>query len=456
MILIFVCLYLLIQLFIALAVSRTIKSESDFFLAGKKLPTWLLSFSLFASWFGAETTIGTSGAVFSEGLAGSRADPFGYSLCLFLLGLLLTTKLWEGGYTTLADFFRERFDYRIEKLAILIIVPSTLLWGAAQMRAFGQVVTSMTDWNLNQTLWIAFAFVTLYTLLGGLLGDIITDLIQGIMIALGLVTLMYFVLKADIDFVAWWEKLPAERLSFQKSDESLWQRMDRWCIPILGSLVTQELISRVLSAKSKSVARNSAYISGVIYLVFGSIPVLLGLMGPELMGSLNHNEDFIITLAQKYLPSFAFVIFAGALISAILATIDSILLSASALVSHNILVPLFKFKTEKQKIISARVMIVLSALVCVVIAFSSDSIYQLVEVASSFGTAGILVATLCGLHFKTGGSVSALLALIAGIIVLPIAEFGFGWPAPFMITLATSFGCYLLGIAISSLRVTNA
>jgi solute:Na+ symporter, SSS family len=150
--LIFIILYLSIQLIIAFFISKKIKTEKDFLLAGKNLPLWLLSFSLFATWFGAETCIGTSGAVFKQGLSGSRADPFGYSICLFALGLFLTKQLWQGGYVTLADFFKNRFDSKIEKLGVLIIVPSTLLWGAAQMRAFGQVVSSMTDWDLNTTL----------------------------------------------------------------------------------------------------------------------------------------------------------------------------------------------------------------------------------------------------------------------------------------------------------------
>ncbi len=445
MILAFVSGYLLIQLLISYLVSKFIKSEADFFVAGRKLPLWILSFSLFATWFGAETTIGTSGAVFNEGLAGSRADPFGYSLCLFLMGLLITTKLWSGGYTTLADFFRERFNGPVEKLAVIIIVPSSLLWGAAQMRAFGQVVTSMTDWNLSYTLWIAFAFVTLYTLLGGLLGDIITDLIQGIMIAIGLLLILYFVSQSEFNFQDWWQNLPAEKLSFRKHGESFWQRIDRWSIPIFGSLVAQELISRVLSARSKTVAKNAAYVSGCIYLFFGSIPVILGLMGPELLSDLTHHEDFIIKLARQYLPAFAFVIFSGALISAILATIDSILLSSSALISHNVLVPLLKLDTEKKKILSARIMVAVSALVSVVIAFSSDSIYQLVEVASSFGTAGILVITLCGLHMRWGGAFSAYLTLIAGLVTLPIVEFGLKGEAPFVTTLLVSFMVYIVG-----------
>lgn len=443
--LVFMTIYLLLQLAIAYAVSKSIKTEKDFFLAGKKLSLGLLSFSLFATWFGAETCIGTAGAVYQQGLSGSRSDPFGYTLCLFLLGLFLTKKLWEGGYTTIADFFRIRFGKKVETLAILILVPSSLIWGSAQMRAFAQVVSTMTNWDLDLTLWIAFSFVTFYTLLGGLLGDILTDLIQGIIIAIGLLTLLVFVLLSDFSFFEWWQKLPTEKLSFTYPGENILQRVDRWAIPILGSLVAQELISRVLSARSVKVAQNSAYVSSVIYLFLGSIPVVLGLIGPELVTDLKHHEDFMIVLAQKYLPPLGYIVFAGALISAILATIDSILLSSAALVSHNLVVPYFKITEEKMKIAMARALIVVSALISVIIAFSSESIYQLIEIASSFGTAGVLVITLCGLHSQWGDSRAALYALISGLIVLPFLKYIFVIEAPFIATILISVFLYFVG-----------
>ena len=79
--------YLIFQFSIGYWASRQIKNESDYLLAGRHVPTWLLSFSLFATWFGAEACIGTSGEVYMHGLSGGRADPFGYSLCLFFLGI---------------------------------------------------------------------------------------------------------------------------------------------------------------------------------------------------------------------------------------------------------------------------------------------------------------------------------------------------------------------------------
>ena len=90
---IYIAAYLVIQIIIGLYLSKFVSSEGDFFLAGRKLPTFALSFSIFATWFGAETCIGSSGAVFSQGLSGSKAEPIGYGMCLLLTALVLDPML---------------------------------------------------------------------------------------------------------------------------------------------------------------------------------------------------------------------------------------------------------------------------------------------------------------------------------------------------------------------------
>ena len=101
---VFVLLYLFIQIGIGYWVSKRVNNQEDYFLAGRSLGPVLATFSIFATWFGAETCIGSSSAVFSGGLSDTRADPFGFSLCLFLMGLLFARKLWSLGVTTIADF----------------------------------------------------------------------------------------------------------------------------------------------------------------------------------------------------------------------------------------------------------------------------------------------------------------------------------------------------------------
>ncbi len=101
--------YILAQLAIGIVVSRKIKDESDYLLAGRKLGPALATFSVFATWFGAETCIGAAGAVYDEGLSAGSVDPFGYSSCLLLMGVAFAMPLWRKQYVTFGDLFRDRF-----------------------------------------------------------------------------------------------------------------------------------------------------------------------------------------------------------------------------------------------------------------------------------------------------------------------------------------------------------
>src|SRR5690606_41411845 len=92
--------YLGLQLALSLWLARRIGSETDYFTGGRRLGTGFIAFSLFATWFGAETCLGSSGAIYESGLSGARADPFGYSLCMLLLGLLFAMLLWLDCYRT--------------------------------------------------------------------------------------------------------------------------------------------------------------------------------------------------------------------------------------------------------------------------------------------------------------------------------------------------------------------
>jgi Na+/proline symporter len=193
--------YVILQLAIGFVVSRRVKTENDFLLAGRQLGMWLATFSIFATWFGAETCMGAAGAIYSEGLSGGRADPFGYALCIVLMGVLLSRALWKRKLVTSLDFVRTRFSPNTERLGALILIPSSLMWAAAQIRALGQVLASASATELELCMAIAACVVIVYTVLGGLLADVITDLVQGVTLILGLGIISFLVL-ADVGGVA--------------------------------------------------------------------------------------------------------------------------------------------------------------------------------------------------------------------------------------------------------------
>ena len=81
-----VTVYIIAQLLVGAWVARRIRTEDDYLIAGRRLGYPLAIFTIFETWFGAETCIGAAGAIYQDGLAGGSADPFGYAICLFLMG----------------------------------------------------------------------------------------------------------------------------------------------------------------------------------------------------------------------------------------------------------------------------------------------------------------------------------------------------------------------------------
>lgn len=441
---IFLVGYLALQLGLTLWVSRSIASENDFFVGGRTLKTGFVAFSMFASWFGAETCLGASGAIYESGLAGGRADPFGYSLCLLFMGLFLAVPLWRGGYMTLGDLFRARYGVAIERLVVFVLVPSSLIWAAAEVRAFGQVLGGVMGLKVTLAIYISAIFVVAYTSFGGMLGDVYTDVIQGTILASGLFILLVLGVSDLGGPVQALAQVEPQRWNLLHHDETAWQQLDRFSVPILGSLVAQELIARVAACNAATTARRASFWACGIYLIVGSSPVVLGLLGPTLAPHLQDPEQLLPTLASRLLPRFGYALFACALNSAILSTINSILLAAAALISHNLIVPAFKLQGERAKVVCARLMVVASGGFALIVALGADGIYGLVEMASGFGTAGVLVTTLAGLFLPFGGPKAAAAGLLVGAVSTPLAEYGFDLPAPFLTAIGFAAAAYVI------------
>jgi SSS family solute:Na+ symporter len=102
---IFVVLYLMLTIAIGLYAARRVHNSRDYVVAGRSLPLYITTATVFATWFGSETVLGTSSTFLEEGLLGIAADPFGASLCLILVGLFYARKLYRMNLLTIADFF---------------------------------------------------------------------------------------------------------------------------------------------------------------------------------------------------------------------------------------------------------------------------------------------------------------------------------------------------------------
>lgn len=424
--------YIGLQILIGAWVSRRVATEADYMLAGRSLGVGLAATSIFATWFGAEVVIGAASRVYSNGISGAHAEPFAYAAGILIMGLVFAHKLWRHGIQTFADFFRVRYSARVERLAAVLLIPGSVLWAAAQIRGFGQIVGSAAGLDLETALTLAAVAVIIYTVLGGLLADVYTDFIQSIVVVAGLVGLCWIAIAEVGGIAAGLARIEPSRFQMFPEGQSLLALAEKWAIPICGSIVAVELITRLLACRTPTIARTSATLGGMGYLLIALIPVTLGLIGPLLVPDIADPEQLVPEIAKAHLPPILYVLFVGALISAILSTVDSALLAAGTMLSHNLLQRLVPAASERSKVALARACVAGLGICAYVLALRTAHISDLVETASAFASAGLFVTLVFGLFTRLGGEVSAMAAMMVGALVWLAGSNLFELEAPYL------------------------
>src|SRR3954469_1174153 len=188
MLLWFVIIYWIISVGIGIYAAKWVHNSKDFAVAGRRMPMYIVTATVFATWFGSETVLGIPATFMKEGFSGIIADPFGSSLCLILVGLFFARPLYRLNLLTIGAHYRKRYVRPVEMLTTMCIVISYLGWVGAQIKALGLVFSVVSEGAITQQ-WgmiIGASTVLVYTMLGGMFSVAITDFIQMIIIVLGM------------------------------------------------------------------------------------------------------------------------------------------------------------------------------------------------------------------------------------------------------------------------------
>ena len=424
--------YLLLTVVVGMWAGRRVESGEDFIVAGRRLPLWLSTATLFATWFGGGTCIGASGEAYEKGLLGVIADPFGAAACLFLVGWFLVRPLRRTGLLTFGDFFRERFGPRAERIGSLLQVPPFLGWVAAQFVAFGTVLHALTGVDQSTAIVVGFAVVLVYTAAGGMWAVSVTDFLQAIVLIAGLVWLLPTALANSGGWEAVAAELPAGHLDFVPEPTLhgwLWY-IQGWLVIGVGAFSSQDLLQRAFSARDEQTAARSAHIAGVMYLSVGLIPVVLGMVARVTMPDLEDPQLALPLLGQRHLGSIGLAVFVGALLSAILSSADSALLAPASVFSENLVKPLWPGMSDAALLRTARLSVVAFAVFSLVLALRFRNVYELMIAAMEAGLAGLTAPFTAGLYWKRIDERAAIASMLVGTGVwLALRMITDEWPA---------------------------
>ncbi|MCB0420743.1 MAG: sodium:solute symporter family protein [Bdellovibrionales bacterium] len=416
--------YLVILLGIAYIASNKLETEEDFLVGGRKFNLWLTTFCLFATWFGAGTLIAASDEVAANGLKVTALEPYGAGLCLIFTGMFFAKPLWNMKIMTYGDLFKNKFGDKVELVSVILNIPIYVGWIAVQLVALANVLSVFFPAPQFLLIVLIALFTTLLTVMGGMWSVSLTDSFQMFIIILGLVYLFFNVIGGAVDgFQSLLAQVSAEKLVLIPTEKlgDLFSWLGVLSISALGNMTGQDLGQRVFSARSSKTAQMGCYISGVGYIVVGSIPVFLGLTAPHALGT-SFEGSVIPNLIKSYLDPFTGLILVLTIFSAVISTITSALLSPSSLISHNYLKKHFP---NTSTLTLSKLAVVFVAALSVLTAFAGENIYTLLENSYAIGLVGFFVPVTIALFSNKLSEKACLITIAFGISVWIPEFFGY-------------------------------
>ncbi|NMG54659.1 sodium:solute symporter family protein [Aromatoleum aromaticum] len=430
----FVIAYLLVSIGVGLYAATRVRNTADYVAAGRHLPLYIVTATVFATWFGSETVLGISATFIDEGLRGLWSDPFGASLCLILVGLFFARPLYRMNLLTLGDYYRLRYGRTVEVLCSIAIVVSYLGWVAAQITALGLVFNILSDGAISNEagMMIGAAVVLVYTLFGGMWSVALTDFMQMIVIIAGLFYIAWLVgdMAGGVGTVVG-HASAAGKLNFLPALDPA--DIIAFLAGILtmgfGSIPQQDVFQRLNSARDEKTAVRGTLLGGSGYFLFAFVPLFIAysatLIDPELVTQYQDidSQQILPQLILAQTPLFAQVMFFGALLSAIMSTASGTLLAPSVTFSENILRGTFRRLDDRQFLLLTRLVVVVFALLITWYAtHTEETIHGMVENAYKVTLATAFVPLAFGLYWKRASTQGALGSILAGLVVWVLLE----------------------------------
>jgi len=462
----FVVLYLLVSVGIGLYASTRVHNSRDFVVAGRHLPLPVVTATVFATWFGAETVLGVSATFVQEGLGGVVADPFGASMCLILAGLFFAPLLYRMNLLTIGDYYRARYNRTVELIMTLCIMISYLGWVSAQVVALGLVFNVVSDGAVTQQagMIIGISVVLAYTVFGGMWSVALLDFVQMtvIMAALLLIAVLIGGDAGGVGHVVIQAEAAGKLQLFPSGGMEAWIPFIGAALTMmLGSIPQQDVFQRITSAKNEKTAVRGAVLGGVLYFAFAFIPMFLAfaatLIDPEFFGDMIESDSQMIlpSLILNHTPLIAQVLFFGALLSAIMSTASATLLAPSVMFTENILKHFaLRHMSDQQMLRTMRIILLTFGVLVLWFALNSESsIFHMVENAYKVTLVGAFVPLVFGLYWKRANNQGALLSIVLGLgawLLMEVLQPDTYWP-PQLVGLLFSVTGMLVGAMLPNM-----
>jgi len=290
-----------------------IHTSSDFLLTDRSLSHWVTGIAFMSANLGSLEIMGHIGNGAKYGMRTNHWYWVGAIPPMVFCGLFMVRFYYANGIRSVPEYLRLRFDHRAHLLNSISFGFVTVLMSGINMFAFAVVFHSMLGWSFTASVFLSGGVVLLYTFWGGLASSIYNEVIQFVLIIVGLLPLVFF----GLNEVGGWHGLVA-----QLPDQFVhtWKGMGDagdplgvdWWVIVIGLTLTAGpsywctdflLIQRALAAKDLDSARKTPLVAALPKMLFPAIVTLLGMValvvGPHIVTK-DYNLALPMLLGRYY------------------------------------------------------------------------------------------------------------------------------------------------------------
>lgn len=401
------------------------KSEKDFVLAGSRLGYYSHVGCLAAVIIGGAATMGSTTLGYDYGVSGLWfVSMMGFGIAA--LGLFVVNKI--GGYDvfTISQLLGKRFGEGTQLISAIVTAIYTLMVVVTQVIGMGNVIHVLLGWSLIPSMIIGGGIVLFYTILGGMWSITLTDIIQFIVMTIGVFFIMFpFSVNSVGGLTALFSSVPEAHLSLTNIG---WDRIFQYfLLYFFGLMVSQDIWQRVFTARSQKVAKSSAISAGVYSVLYGLVLSIVGMCALVLLPNLGESQSAFTSLALEILPPGLLGLVLASVCSALMSNASGAIFASATLITNDIIkVYVKKDMTDSDIINTSRIVILGLGGLAIIFSVWIQNILVALDMAYAILSGAIFIPLIIGLYWKRVTSKAAFYSIIASSLVIFISFIIFG------------------------------
>ncbi len=422
-------LYILVVIGLGVLASlASARTKRDYFLAGDKLPWWMVGGSIVAANISSHHFVGVIGTAYTYGFAAMTIE-WGAILIGFnaLLWIFLPFYLRNGFYT-MPEFLERRFGSTARvTFAALILLTYVFVEISAVLFLGAIALNSLFRIPMQACIVILALFTGVYTITGGLRAVVWTEMLQLVVLLAGGIALAWKTVgavggwSAVMSTSSKWHLLPGATDPVFPWTQFLGGGL---CISVFYCAANQFIVQRALAAKNEWHARMGIVFTDYLKLLTPLIIIIPGLAAPMLFPHLPRPDMAFPTLVEHLLPSGLIGLVMAGLVAAIMSHVSGAINSCTTIATVDFYLPhINKNATDAQavrfgKYVGAVIVILGICWGLVLLGHSKIPIFVYLLNAYGYITPGIATMFLLGILWKRATQPGVL---AAGILTIPLS-----------------------------------